>query len=167
MSAMLNPQFKAKYATIYQDVFKPVKEVCERMYDQQNPHGYMNHAQRDDTINEMVFSQLTAEREEQLIPTRDALGKFRQSLGSSEWDNAANYITAFIADVKENGLTAVIMALPKDARMTDRFGLQAPAQSTTTTTAMPSPDATPIHPLSVKINHDLIAQFKAAQAIRA
>lgn len=166
MGATLNPQFKTKYAAIYHDVFKPLKAECERIYDEQNPTGYMNHAQRDTAINDMVFAQMMAPRDHQTEVTRDALGKFRQSLGVNEWDSASQYIPAFIADVRENGLTNVVMALPKDNRMTQRFGVAGP--QTNAPAAMPKEGEKPIHPLSaVHINPELIKQFKAAQAIRA
>jgi hypothetical protein len=154
-----NPQV---YATLYHEVFKPLKEVCERVYDDRYSEGYVNNAVRDRHVNQMVFEQLTNPRDKQMETTKDLLGKFRQSLGVSEWDNAPTYIPSFIADVKAEGLTEVVRRLPKDNRITGKFtGAQQSASphSMQPNTAIGGAGDL----LSVATNPLLIDQFKLQQ----
>jgi hypothetical protein len=164
MVAILNPQYKKTYTTLYHEVFKPLKSECERLYDAENPHGYMQHKERDEAINELVFTQLTAPREQQTEFTRDLLGRFRQSLGVNEWDHAAKFVPAFIADVRQYGLTAVVQALPRDGRLMNPSSAvgnaSLPIQNATTSAAFLSGDKLKDAVKALQLDEALLSKLK-------
>lgn len=164
MVAILNPQYRKTYVTLYHDVFKPLKAEYERRYDEENPHGYMQHSERDEAINERVFAQLTAPREQQTEFTRDLLGRFRQSLGVNEWDNAGKFVPAFIADIREYGLTAVVTALPRDDRLLNPAGgpsaAPMPMQNATTSAAVLNGAALKDAVKALQLDEALLAKLK-------